>query len=54
VSHFVCWILHRSLWTILVPGILPLHYDAVAYCPKCDAGRGHRRPHTFPALAFRA
>jgi len=26
----------------------------VAYCPKCDAGRGHRRPHTFPALAFRA
>src|SRR5438270_496773 len=25
-----CWLLHRSTWMILVPGILPAHLDAVA------------------------
>lgn len=38
-----CWLLHRSSWTILIPGILPGNIDAVAYCPTCDAGRGHRQ-----------
>ena len=38
-----CWLLHRSTWTILIPGVLPGNFDAVAYCPTCDAGRGHRQ-----------
>ena len=29
--------------TILIPGVLPGNFDAVAYCPTCDAGRGHRQ-----------
>jgi len=41
-----CWLLHRSTWMILVPGILPAHLDAVAYCPTCDKGRGHRQVQT--------
>jgi hypothetical protein len=43
-----CWLLHRSTWTILIPGILPAHLDAVAYCPTCDAGRGHRQVQLVP------
>jgi hypothetical protein len=43
-----CWLLHRSTWTILIPGILPGNIDAVAYCPTCDAGRGHRQVALVP------
>jgi len=43
-----CWLLHRSTWTILIPGILPGNLDAVAYCPTCDAGRGHRQVQLVP------
>lgn len=43
-----CWLLHRSTWTILIPGILPANIDAVAYCPTCDAGRGHRQVQLVP------
>ena len=41
-----CWLLHRSTWIILIPGVLPANLDAVAYCPNCDAGRGHRQVQT--------
>ena len=49
MPFLLCWFLHRATWTILLPGLLPLHLDAVAYCPTCDAGRGHKTPqrHTF-------
>ena len=43
MSFLGCWLLHRATWTILIPGILPLQIDAVAYCPTCDCGRGHRQ-----------
>jgi hypothetical protein len=43
IEFMLCWLLHRSTWTILIPGILPGNLDAVAYCPTCDAGRGHRQ-----------
>jgi len=43
MSFIGCWLLHRRTWTVLVPGILPLMIDAVAYCPTCDCGRGHRQ-----------
>lgn len=44
MPHLLCWFLHRASWTILIPGLLPLNIDAVAYCPTCDAGRGHKTP----------
>ena len=46
-----CWLLHRKTWTILIPGILPANIDAVAYCPTCDAGRGHRQVMMVPTRA---
>lgn len=46
-----CWLLHRKTWTILIPGILPANIDAVAYCPTCDAGRGHRQVQMVPNRA---
>lgn len=47
LAHLRCWLLHRSSWTILIPGVLPGNFDAVAYCPTCDAGRGHRQVQTI-------
>jgi hypothetical protein len=44
MPYLLCWFLHRTSWTILMPGLLPLNLDAVAYCPTCDAGRGHKSP----------
>jgi hypothetical protein len=46
-----CWLLHRSTWTILIPGVLPGNLDAVAYCPTCDVGRGHRQVQTVSSGA---
>jgi hypothetical protein len=48
LSHLRCWLLHRASWTILIPGVLPGNFDAVAYCPTCDAGRGHRQVQFTP------
>jgi hypothetical protein len=48
IEFLYCWLLHRSTWTILIPGVLPAHLDAVAYCPTCDAGRGHRQLELVP------
>jgi hypothetical protein len=54
VRQLLCWLLHRSSWTILIPGQLPFNLDAVAYCPTCDCGRGRRIaplvPHRRPAF----
>lgn len=53
LAHLRCWLLHRASWTILIPGVLPGNIDAIAYCPTCDAGRGHRQvqPMTMGAPA---
>jgi hypothetical protein len=48
LAHLRCWLLHRASWTILIPGVLPGNFDAVAYCPTCDAGRGHRQVEYSP------
>ncbi len=40
MDRFKCWLLHRSCWEILIPGILPMHMDAVAFCWRCDKFRG--------------
>jgi len=51
VNHLICWLMHRRSWTILIPGLLPANIDAVAYCPTCDCGRGHRGPQRMTARA---
>ncbi|MBO0684447.1 MAG: hypothetical protein J2P45_14920 [Candidatus Dormibacteraeota bacterium] len=49
MPRLLCWFLHRRSWTILIPGALPAHLDAVAWCPACDGGGGHRaRPRRLP------
>ncbi len=40
VSRFRCWWLHRRLWTILEPGLLPFGLDADWCCPLCHKGGG--------------
>jgi len=52
MPHLLCWFLHRTQWTILLPGLLPLHFDAVAYCPTSDVGRGHKTPQRVYSGAF--
>jgi hypothetical protein len=36
-----CWWLHRRLWTIVTPGVLPFHLDSERFCPVCNKMRGH-------------
>ena len=40
MDRILCWLLHRHVWEILTPGILPLNIDAVVFCWKCDRCRG--------------
>jgi hypothetical protein len=40
-SKLRCWWLHRRLWTIVTPGILPFHLDSERFCPVCNKMRGH-------------
>ncbi|MGH7776311.1 MAG: hypothetical protein ACREPI_03935 [Candidatus Dormibacterales bacterium] len=40
LDHLLCWLRHRSDWEILVPGVLPLNLDAIAFCWHCDRCRG--------------
>jgi hypothetical protein len=36
-----CWWLHRRLWTIVTPGVLPFALDSERFCPVCNKMRGH-------------
>ena len=40
-SKLRCWWLHRRLWTIVTPGVLPFHLDSERFCPVCNKMRGH-------------
>ena len=41
LSRLRCWWLHRRLWTIVNPGLLPFALDAERFCPVCNKMRGH-------------
>ena len=40
-SKLRCWWLHRRMWTIVTPGVLPFGLDSERFCPVCNKMRGH-------------
>jgi hypothetical protein len=40
MPRFLCWLLHRSRWTLLAAGI--------SYCPECDKIGGRLVPAAIP------
>jgi hypothetical protein len=54
LSRLRCWWLHRRMWTIVNPGILPFGLDSERFCPVCNKMRGHparQRPNQLMAGA---